>query len=31
MTAETDIKMTAAQYQALKSKHYATKGMKTRT
>jgi len=30
MTAETHIKMRAAQYQALKSKYYATKTLKTR-
>jgi hypothetical protein len=30
MTAETDIKMTAAQYQALKSKYYVRKRLKTR-
>lgn len=31
MKAETDIKMTAAQYQALKAKYYATKRLKTGT
>jgi hypothetical protein len=31
MKAEADIKMTAAQYQALKPKYYTTKRLKTGT